>query len=647
MKKILLFILLVSNFYLYSAEIDNPAIELYNKGREYLNTGFYILALENFSKAVELNPFYKEALMGIGEVYFYTFQYDSAIQYYNKVVDIDPDFIDIHFKIAQYYEIQNNIDSALAHYQKIVKVDNANLDALQNIAGIQIKKGALNEAEKTLFFIKKIVPSYIWYIYRCGELYEARNKDDLAVAEYKKLLKVDAAVISEVYFKIANIYLKQNNFDEVEKILLKAASGDENTSYKAKSYLTKLYLFKGNYKAAISLWLKDPEDSLNNYHLGFANMKIAESIEDDNQQEKKTAYYEKAMSYFSGALKYDSNDELILEQLAYISEKINKVNSPMRNDLANTYLIFANNYFYYSGKNNLALFMYERAKRLNPQNPQIRFQLAKLYHFFKFDITAEDEIEKAKELDSQSTDISDLMLVIQNINSNDILSKYTFEKSKKRYNISISIQADFDKVKHYDIGNLTKKCLEKMLEFTDKFNIMMIPEQYKTLEGIEKLSKNFNADAMLILNINETENSLMVDMDLYTLSSHNPKSVYSRDSKIQRSRYLKLDKFSLLRKDKDRFYEMINNLYQNIVNSFPASGEIKGVKDKDLLVNLGYRQGLKKGQELIVYSQSVDSETPIGKIKVKDLNEWYSVCEILDNKIMKVLKLLDIVVKTK
>ncbi|HOK40469.1 MAG TPA: tetratricopeptide repeat protein [bacterium] len=627
------------------SEDENEAINFYDQGEQNLNEGLYVLALENYKKALEKNPYYKEALLGIGDVYFYTNQYDSAIEYYNKALELDPNFLAAIFKIAKFYDLQDNYDSALKYYEKIKEYDEANFECLQSLAGIYIKKNILKKAEETLTTLRKLAPTYIWYIYRTAEYYEKENKIDSAIIEYNKILKITPPPISDVYFKLANIYFKRNNIEEVESIFLKAIK-DKNSEYKAKTYLTKLYLLKQNYSAANSLWLKEPEDSINNYHLGLANYNIAEAMEGSEELNDKKVIYEKALSYFLSALKYDSNDELILEHLKRILIKIDKVNTKRRKDLANTFLIYANNYYYTKGKTNLAIRMYEEAKKIDPQNSQIRFQLAKLYHYLKYNISAQKELEKAKELEPQNVEISDLYLILNNFNSNDQLAKYEYEPNKKRYNITLSVQTNYLDVEHIDLSDISKNIFEQLLSISNKFNLIILPDYYKTLEDIEQVSKNFNADAIIILQMEESNNTISAKMDLYSITSHNNKADYGRD-RIQRAKYVKYDKFSFIRKDKEKYYEILNSISEKIINYFPSAGEIQEIKENDLLVNLGIRQGLQKNQELIVYSQTLDSENVIGKIKVKELNEFFSICEITDPKILKFLKLLDIVVKTK
>lgn len=640
MKLLLIFVILVFSFTgLYS---NYTAIDYFNKAEEFYHSGLYVLSFENYQKALSINPYYKEALSGIGDIYFSNNNYDSALQKYYMALDIDPAFEEVLFKLGSYFYKNEDYDTALQHFNEIVNYHPLNENALQSLAAVHIKLENFSEAEKHLETLRKIAPTYIKYIFRRAELLEAKNKIDEAMDEYKKLLHIDP-VIDDIYFKLADIYADRNQYSDLENVLVLAAnSSNKNIAYKAKTYLTKYYLFTKQYRSVISLWLNDPHDAVNNYNLGLAYKYLAGNL----PFESKEDYYRRALSYFTTVLKYDSNNDFAVENIIDIFLKIKRVDNQSRRQLSNTYYIMGNNAFNFQGKNKLAYLYYNIAKRLDPQNYDIRYNLARLQNFLNYNDSASNELNIAFELNNNNNRINDLRHLVNLDIENSRLSEFEYEKNKIRYKIVLAFNSHFLKTNHFDLELHIQKRLIDMLDLYDKFSIIVAPSHYESFEQVEHFSRKFNADAIITVDIFENNTLLTADMNFFRLTIRNES--ISHDVEVaNRRRYLKISDFTFSRKDKDRFYNLVDDMQNLIVDLFPVTGEIIAIDEKnDLLVNLGFRQGLEEDQELVVYSQHHDSERNIGRIRIIELNEWFSVCEVIDHRILHILKLFDVVVKS-
>ncbi|MBM4432468.1 MAG: tetratricopeptide repeat protein [Chloroflexi bacterium] len=69
---------------------DSSAEESYNRGCELLDEGEYDEAIDEFTKAIELDPAYADAYSNRGWAYAITEQYDRAIADYNRAIELDP-----------------------------------------------------------------------------------------------------------------------------------------------------------------------------------------------------------------------------------------------------------------------------------------------------------------------------------------------------------------------------------------------------------------------------------------------------------------------------------------------------------------------------------------------------------------------------
>jgi lipoprotein NlpI len=100
-KGFLIFILMSGTLTCSSKE--KQAQKHYMKGFEYHNQGLVEKAIEEYQKALKLNPNYIEAYMNIGAIYVDEKEYDQAIQQFKKVVEINYYYGKAHYNLGMVY----------------------------------------------------------------------------------------------------------------------------------------------------------------------------------------------------------------------------------------------------------------------------------------------------------------------------------------------------------------------------------------------------------------------------------------------------------------------------------------------------------------------------------------------------------------
>ena len=68
------------------------ASSYYNKGADYSNGGKYQLAVDEYTKAIQLDPDYLFAYNNRGNAYIELGEYQTAIEDYDKAIQLDPDY---------------------------------------------------------------------------------------------------------------------------------------------------------------------------------------------------------------------------------------------------------------------------------------------------------------------------------------------------------------------------------------------------------------------------------------------------------------------------------------------------------------------------------------------------------------------------
>lgn len=101
---------------------DNKADSYNKKGISLYNRGKYTEAIEEFKKALELNPKHYDAHFHLGIVYYAKGMIDESITELKKAIDAAPDEPKAHYNIAFAYVAKENIEEALSEYQKAINL---------------------------------------------------------------------------------------------------------------------------------------------------------------------------------------------------------------------------------------------------------------------------------------------------------------------------------------------------------------------------------------------------------------------------------------------------------------------------------------------------------------------------------------------
>ena len=100
-KLFLLFLLIVGS--LSCSNKEHQAQKHYKRGFEFHNQGSLDQAIEEYQKALKLNPSYAEAYMNLGGIYVSKKDYDQAIQQFKKVVELNYFNAKAHYNLGMVY----------------------------------------------------------------------------------------------------------------------------------------------------------------------------------------------------------------------------------------------------------------------------------------------------------------------------------------------------------------------------------------------------------------------------------------------------------------------------------------------------------------------------------------------------------------
>ena len=92
-------------------------------GNAYFLKNDYDNALENYKKAVKVDPRFAEPHNNIGLILSKQLKFDKAVKHFNKAIALKPDFENAFYNRALLFEKVGDYNRAIADYSKIIEIN--------------------------------------------------------------------------------------------------------------------------------------------------------------------------------------------------------------------------------------------------------------------------------------------------------------------------------------------------------------------------------------------------------------------------------------------------------------------------------------------------------------------------------------------
>ena len=104
------------------------------------------LSLENFQKALKINPDYVEAHNNLGRLFMHLGQLNEAVQYFQKSIKINPNYEYSHNNLGLVYSDLGNLDESAKCYKRAMDINPNYFEPCANYANLLTDLNALNDA---------------------------------------------------------------------------------------------------------------------------------------------------------------------------------------------------------------------------------------------------------------------------------------------------------------------------------------------------------------------------------------------------------------------------------------------------------------------------------------------------------------------
>jgi tetratricopeptide (TPR) repeat protein len=191
---------------------QRSSVDYYNLAVKQTDSGNYLQAIKNYSKAIELNHVFHEAYFSLGYTYKLVGNYNLAIKNYSEAIRIQPNAL-YYYNRGKAYSNIYDYKLAISDCDSVLKLQPENIETLLLRALLfdQVNQDldAINDYKKVLRFGYCKPKLY----YDIGRIYESINQLDSAIVYYNLDILKDTTE-SYSYIRIAEIYEASSNFNK-------------------------------------------------------------------------------------------------------------------------------------------------------------------------------------------------------------------------------------------------------------------------------------------------------------------------------------------------------------------------------------------------------------------------------------------------
>jgi serine/threonine protein kinase/tetratricopeptide (TPR) repeat protein len=169
-----------------------PAVHL-NLGRINSMLGKNDIALQEYQKALDMNPSDADTVMSLAGAYERLNRPADAEDNFKRAIALRPDYWNGYLSLAIFYDRQNRVQDAIAQFQRVIELTPDNTTAYSNLGAEYMKIGDAKsdaDAETALKRSLQIAPNYAAYS-NLGYLYYLQHRYPEAVQALRQALALN------------------------------------------------------------------------------------------------------------------------------------------------------------------------------------------------------------------------------------------------------------------------------------------------------------------------------------------------------------------------------------------------------------------------------------------------------------------------
>jgi TonB family protein len=333
----------------------------YQLGHAYRLVGNYTKAVENYQLAIARDNTHATAMFDLALTYQIDDELDKAIEMYRNAIQRKPDFALAYFCLGTAHSAKGELGIAVECWQKSIRLD----PSLETVSPVLSHAQATREIEQ---HVEKN-PNDVMARHDLGTSYMALGELDKAIEQFEATIDLEPE-FSYPYLNLGIVHHLKNDFDEAIECF--------EDALKIKADYVEVYL------AMAESYLKRGVVLRPIGFLGFRSVQI----NDDDMADAERCFQKvidlvpsSAYAHYGLGRVYLSKDEYD-KAIAQFERALD-----LKEDMMECYFLLAETYNLkyrtssaeVTTADDQAIQCYDRAKRIDPENPTIYYNLGKLY----------------------------------------------------------------------------------------------------------------------------------------------------------------------------------------------------------------------------------------------------------------------------
>ena len=214
--------------YTKAINLDPKNVGFYiNRGYVYYKKGDYPQAIKDCTKAIELDPKNAAAYINRGYVYYKKGEYIQAIADCTKAIEIDPKLATAYNNRGAAYKNKGEYNEAIADFTRAIELDPKYAKAYSNRGYAYSNKGEYDEAIADCTKAIELDPKYAAAYNNRGAAYNHKGEYDKAITDCTRAIELDPKY-AKAYNNRGNAYNNKGEYDKAAADFEKARELDPN-----------------------------------------------------------------------------------------------------------------------------------------------------------------------------------------------------------------------------------------------------------------------------------------------------------------------------------------------------------------------------------------------------------------------------------
>lgn len=273
-------------------------------------------ALDEFERAIELNPLLTRAYVGAGDQYMLLDDPDAAERRYTEAARLDPNNPRVHFKRGRALQVLGRVSEAIRAYLTALELDPTDAMANMNVsvAYMQAEEPRLARpfAERAVFIEPNSAPARI----NLGSVYAALGEHRRAVDEYQQAAELVDPISPELLVNLAESLRSLGEDAQVVNVIDQLLRSNESALAWERRGAAMFRM--GDYQGAATSFERALEMDARHYPAlnGLAVLRLNQFIQSDNTD---TNALQQAMEHFRKSLQIEHRQPKVRELLSRFS----------------------------------------------------------------------------------------------------------------------------------------------------------------------------------------------------------------------------------------------------------------------------------------------------------------------------------------